>query len=290
MTWFIQSAGHGFKMDVPFSLIVDTEYKLVSSNAGVVSLTLNQPPTFYVESRSTSGNGLVHRVWKKTADWTEDRQGTKVLRHTLVGSAKHMSEFLRTLHSARAASPIVPNNQHLEHTTSSMKIPSPPLAGFLPVESPPTSRPMAKGFDRVEAAAQHFYDSTGHTSLLNDGYQPSGISKDPYGSIDALHFTSHGEPSLGYLCDSRVPESNHNTTHHPYQRVTPQTPLPHQNQHIQYSNLYTATQAMPTPSYPMGYASAPLHSPFQTDSPKNSDTHNWHYNTSFIQSPDNAGH
>lgn len=120
LTWFIHSAGYGFKMELPFHSIVETEFKHVSSGAGLAALVLSQPPTFYMEKVGPNEEGFVSCTWKRCADWTEDHQASKVLRHTVVGSASQLTHLLRILHS----------NPMTNLTPSSIDIQHQSLSGF----------------------------------------------------------------------------------------------------------------------------------------------------------------
>lgn len=109
LTWFIHSSGYGFKMEIPFDIIIDTEFTHAAPGSGLSSFILSQPPTFYLESFSPPhpGRGTDPvRHWKKCADWTEDQQATKVLRHDLVGSAVQLTHVLRHLNAHTSGSDI----------------------------------------------------------------------------------------------------------------------------------------------------------------------------------------
>lgn len=98
VTWFIHSAGYGFKMEIPFETILETEFTNAAPGAGLASFVLSQPPIFYLEMISSPhSDGSVLREWTRCADWTEGHQATKVLRHDLVGSAVQLAHLLRNL-------------------------------------------------------------------------------------------------------------------------------------------------------------------------------------------------
>ncbi|EIW84137.1 homeobox-domain-containing protein, partial [Coniophora puteana RWD-64-598 SS2] len=105
LTWFIQSAGYGFKMEIPFDIIADTEFTNAAPGSGLATFLLSQPPNFYLESLSPSGQGPI-RHWKKCADWTEGQQATQVLRHDLIGSAVQLAHVLRHLNAYTQGSDI----------------------------------------------------------------------------------------------------------------------------------------------------------------------------------------
>ena len=96
LIWFIHSSGYGFKMEIPFGIIVDTEFVNVTHGSGLASFLLSQPPLFYLEDLMTDpAGGPTMRTWKRCADWTEGMQATKILRHDLVGSAVQLAYVLR---------------------------------------------------------------------------------------------------------------------------------------------------------------------------------------------------
>ncbi|KAF7975733.1 hypothetical protein HWV62_8711 [Athelia sp. TMB] len=98
LTWFIHSGGFGFKMDIPFDIIVDTHFTNASPGQGLATFHLAKPPTFYLENAcEPKPDGSEGRVWKRCADWTEGMQATRILRHDLIGSAPQLAHLLRNL-------------------------------------------------------------------------------------------------------------------------------------------------------------------------------------------------
>ncbi|KAH9018484.1 hypothetical protein EDB85DRAFT_614502 [Lactarius pseudohatsudake] len=101
LTWFIHSSGYGFKMEIPFDTIAETEYVNAAPGSGLASFFLTQSPLFYLEDIATPPTGGPPvRTWKRCADWTEGMQATKVLRHDLLGSAVQLTYVLGKLQSA----------------------------------------------------------------------------------------------------------------------------------------------------------------------------------------------
>ncbi|KAF9474680.1 homeobox-domain-containing protein, partial [Pholiota conissans] len=99
LNWYIRSNGYGFKMEIPFSTIVDTEYKIIGDHSGIASFVLSHPPIFYLENMpSPLADKSAGRSWKRCSDWTEGHQASQVLRHTVVGSNIHLENVLRSLH------------------------------------------------------------------------------------------------------------------------------------------------------------------------------------------------
>lgn len=104
LTWFIQSAGYGFKMEIPFDHIIDTQFTNAAPGSGLASFLLSEPPHFYLESVPPDRSGP--RLWKRCADWTEGQQATKVLKHDLIGSAVQLAHLLRNLSTSNQGSDI----------------------------------------------------------------------------------------------------------------------------------------------------------------------------------------
>ncbi|KAH9972719.1 hypothetical protein BGW80DRAFT_1437428 [Lactifluus volemus] len=107
LIWFIHSAGYGFKMEIPFGTIVDTEFVNAAPGSGLASFFLARPPLFYLEDLvAPPTGGPPVRTWKRCADWTEGMQASKVLRHDLVGSAVQLAHVIRNLQAALPSSDV----------------------------------------------------------------------------------------------------------------------------------------------------------------------------------------
>ena len=133
LTWFIHSAGYGFKMEIPFEIILETEFANAAPGSGLASFILSQSPVFYMENISSPrSDGSVIRHWKQCADWTEGLQATKVLRHDLIGSAVQLAHLLRNLQAS--GSDITLHSPSYASSTESpptpMELPQPPLVGL----------------------------------------------------------------------------------------------------------------------------------------------------------------
>lgn len=129
LIWFVQSGGHGFKMEIPFSTIIDTQ--LASATPGYLlgTFVLSRPPTFYLEqSASPRPDGTPVRYWKRCTDWTEGFQASKVLRHELVGAAMQLSHFITSLERNTYQAEI---GMHSPSPPTPMEIPTaPPMAAL----------------------------------------------------------------------------------------------------------------------------------------------------------------
>lgn len=107
LTWFIQSSGYGFKMEMAFDSIVETKFNNAAPGTGLASFLFSRPPTFFLETMTSPGlDGSSIRTWKRCADWTEGMQASKVLRHDLVGSAAQLAHVLRNLSASTTGSEI----------------------------------------------------------------------------------------------------------------------------------------------------------------------------------------
>jgi hypothetical protein len=131
LIWFIHSLGYGFKMEIPFGIIVDTEFVNATPGSGLASFFLSQPPLFYLEDIMTDpAGGPSMRSWKRCADWTEGMQATKILRHDLVGSAVQLAYVLRNFQATPGSDirlrcppyvrPDLPSVHSMEHTSVSL--------------------------------------------------------------------------------------------------------------------------------------------------------------------------
>ncbi|KAG2018156.1 hypothetical protein CC2G_007606 [Coprinopsis cinerea AmutBmut pab1-1] len=125
LTWYINSNNRGFKMDVPYSIILEASFDHVSPGVGRASFILSRPPYFYIEPQRSSepspdgtatptagGDGSAGGVgsgtrsgrrpfeWASCGDWTEDQQGTQNLLQQLTGQAAQLAHLVRTIHNS----------------------------------------------------------------------------------------------------------------------------------------------------------------------------------------------
>ncbi|KAG5646099.1 hypothetical protein DXG03_004338 [Asterophora parasitica] len=137
LTWFIHSVGFGFKMEIPFETIVDTEFANAAPGSGLASFLLSEPPIFYLENVGPpAADGTPVRHWKRCSDWTEGQQASRVLRHDLIGSAVQLAHLLRNLHTNFTSDiALRPPSYRTEQSTSpmaAMELPPPPMAHLAP--------------------------------------------------------------------------------------------------------------------------------------------------------------
>ncbi|KJA23018.1 hypothetical protein HYPSUDRAFT_612848 [Hypholoma sublateritium FD-334 SS-4] len=134
LNWFIHSGGYGFKMEIPFHTVTNTEYKMIGPHTGIASFVLSQPPVFYLENvGSPLSDDPPVRTWKRCSDWTEGHQASKVLRHTVLGSDAELVFLLRNLpaNSGTSSIPLRANAYRADCvSTSPMELQPPPLAGL----------------------------------------------------------------------------------------------------------------------------------------------------------------
>jgi regulatory protein PHO2 len=220
LTWFIHSAGYGFKMEIPFENILETEFTNAAPGSGLASFVLSQPPVFYLENVSSPRpDGSVSRHWKRCADWTEGQQASKVFRHDLIGSAVQLAHLLRNLQSSTPGSDIALHSPTYrtrveEPPLTPMELPQPPMAGLSgpgfhyssDVLDPPRashsesgrqrshSGPSGQGFD-VDSRSQRnspSYHSTPFSQIPN---RPSPYSTSPSIFSDYTSSEPHSEYS-----------------------------------------------------------------------------------------------
>jgi regulatory protein PHO2 len=131
LNWFIHSNGYGFKMEIPFNTIADTEFELLEDRTALTCFILSHPPIFYLETVSSP---LVDkpavRTWKRCSDWTEGHQASHILRHTVVGSETHLANVLRSLHSSAGALNMGSAHRPNRVMASPMELQPPPLAAL----------------------------------------------------------------------------------------------------------------------------------------------------------------
>jgi regulatory protein PHO2 len=194
ITWFIQSYGYGFKMEIPFDTIVNTEFQNAKPGSGLVIFELSRPPVFYLETVSSPrADGTVVRAWKSCGDWTENQQATAVMHHQLIGSAVQLTHVLRILRANAPGSDI-----HLHSPTYCVKAESPPLE----LPQPPLAALTGPQFQYHES--DHYTHSRkrslsgppmlSHHSPPDDSSFPS-ISTEPHGS-HSTYSSSFAQPSV----------------------------------------------------------------------------------------------
>ena len=104
VSWFIQDAGKGFKISMPFDIIRFAELA-PSACAGlsIATLHLSHCPDFFWdtdapwEGSTAVGTSVIRKVWCITSDWTEGQQATFVLQHSLQGPSMPLKYFVETL-------------------------------------------------------------------------------------------------------------------------------------------------------------------------------------------------
>ncbi|KAF9517010.1 hypothetical protein BS47DRAFT_592215 [Hydnum rufescens UP504] len=97
LTWFIHSAGVGFKMKIPYDTISVIEYQRhTTPGQDRASIIINKPPTFYREVTSHVG-GVATKIWRPAYDWTEGAQASICTRHEIIGPAGQLAYSLRSL-------------------------------------------------------------------------------------------------------------------------------------------------------------------------------------------------
>ncbi|GAN08265.1 hypothetical protein MAM1_0196d07772 [Mucor ambiguus] len=137
--WFITEGGSRFKVEIPLTSMLGIEYTpSVDSNGDCTSdihFYMSQPPLFYMESQDDTED-----QWVQCSDFTENKQASRYLRHTLKGTQlkqdlvnlmnenEETSKFIHFLDAPNTvATPLLPSQQHsqLHHNLSStMVVPS----------------------------------------------------------------------------------------------------------------------------------------------------------------------
>ncbi|KAJ7494576.1 hypothetical protein B0H11DRAFT_2002447 [Mycena galericulata] len=145
LTWFIYNGGVGFKMEISFDTIIDTEFTNASpGSTGLASFVLSRPPIFYLENTCDAGSP---RYWKRCTDWTEGHQASHVLRHDLIGSTVPLVHLLQSLQTnTEASSPYSPH--YRSEPPSPMEIPPPPLSVIQRTEQR-TEQPYSEDYNLI---------------------------------------------------------------------------------------------------------------------------------------------
>ncbi|KAF5382063.1 hypothetical protein D9615_004225 [Tricholomella constricta] len=217
LTWFIHSVGFGFKMEIPFETIIDTEFTNAAPGSGLASFLLSEPPLFYLENIGPpTADGTPIRHWKRCSDWTEGQQASRVLRHDLIGSAVQLAHLLRNLHTKSTSDiPLRPPSYRSEQSTSpmaAMELPLPPMANL-----------TGPGYhyqhhDAVESPAPH----QSSRFLKRSSYTGSGVTTP---SPDSAYSNDSDPPP--YSAPSTVPVSfaHHQSHSHTYSATSSSRPV-----------------------------------------------------------------
>lgn len=137
LVWFVHCAERAFKMEVPFSTIIESSFNETSPGVGEVVFILSRPPIFYykasldpvpISPTSTGGEGCKKiGGWGTCADWTENRQGTQNLLHRFSGDAAPLANLVRTVHdshtSREAHRQPIPATPAVRHAPSTIALP-----------------------------------------------------------------------------------------------------------------------------------------------------------------------
>ncbi|CCM04699.1 uncharacterized protein FIBRA_06885 [Fibroporia radiculosa] len=123
-SWFIQCEGTSFKMNVPFSTVIDTKVSHLSADMVLASIILSHPPQFFAKSARPAAVNAGPSEWKRCADWTEDMQATKVMRHDLVALAGPLYQALGVFNFVRSSfeGGSAPAEQHLSRDAGHQRI------------------------------------------------------------------------------------------------------------------------------------------------------------------------
>lgn len=255
-------------MEIPFDIIIDTEFTNAAPGSGLASFILSRPPTFYLESFSppSPGQGTEPiRHWKRCADWTEDQQATKVLRHNLVGSAVQLAHVLRHLnvHTSGSDIPLLSPSYHSQEPSPAvLEIQPPPLAAFdgtgyryHPQED---TVDLRQPDHSVLAHKRSFSPVSDRQLILHDESVPLPITRPPSGVIpepDSLMYPEYPpHPAL---------EVSRSTSYSNY----PETAPPHHIHSLLSVNCGSSQSFSPHGSHQRPYSAGSVHSlPYEDDS------------------------
>jgi len=295
LTWFIQSAGLGFKMEIPFDIIIDTEFTNAAPGTGLASFLLSKPPRFFLEHVSSPRpDGSIVRQWRACPDWTEGHQASQVLRHDLIGSAVQLAHFLRNLRAGELPPPLDRRDLHRKR----LPYPGPGLAthspdpfsydGLAQPQSAPTNESFSHhpSYAAVSGRGTPASSSFG-TPMYNDyapemrdlsqnGQQPPrdeysairishGLTSRPYPVIPTRTFYDEPGHTLTPSYQPRRSHSSGSVSHaHSFDQNAPSPPLlttpyhppPHILENLSSHSVHTGSAAPPIIS---GLAGIPVY-------------------------------
>ncbi|SJK99983.1 uncharacterized protein ARMOST_03294 [Armillaria ostoyae] len=199
LVWFISSNGCGFKMEIPFDTIVESEFTNAGPVSGLASFTLSRPPTFFLERTGSAFNEEPpRRAWSQSADWTEAYQATNVLRHEIIGSAMQLSHLVQALQT-RTQTSVIYLHTPAYKGASPVEIPRPPMGSL--TDSQPAYSYAASEQQTANYQAPSF---TGPPTMpvTSMGYTPKPVNT----VVPAAAFTPSTFSTLTTACG--VPESS----------------------------------------------------------------------------------
>lgn len=201
LIWFIHSSGYGFKMEIPFSIIVETEFVNAAPGSGLASFYLSQPPLFFLEDIVIDpAGGPPLRSWKRCPDWTEGMQATKVHRHDLVGSAVQLAYVLRNFQATPAGSdirlrcPPYVRSEPPSHSAHSMGHSSVPLPPSLTADSQSYRPPFGGG--TLDTGRDDLGTDVPKSYSFPSGNVPLSAPSDTTTYSDPLSTASHSHLAL----------------------------------------------------------------------------------------------
>ena len=135
LAWFIQSAGYGFKMEIPYEMVTRVNVATMPSrpDMALVTFFLSGSPVFFLENVVPSqSTGVMIKSWCHCQDWTEGAQASNVPKHEVVGPYAAMVAALRMLPIGSRISGLdtAPPPPHRHDGSVPMQLPPPPLASL----------------------------------------------------------------------------------------------------------------------------------------------------------------
>lgn len=176
LTWFILSAGCGFKMEIPYDSITAKEFQNAAPGQGRARFTLDRKPLFFRQIPTSGVPGS--QIWQPCDDWTEGRQASSVLYHEIIGSAMQLAHALQTLPgTSSSSSPLVSPDASIGMFTSPSSSLHRPLSTS-PVLIQPPALPEHTGGRDISS----FEQSMGppHVSHLTHGRKRSFSTPETY--------------------------------------------------------------------------------------------------------------
>ena len=283
LTWFIHSAGYGFKMEIPFDTITHTDFRNAAPGEGLASFTLSQPPMFYLEHiASPRVGGAPIKTWKKCADWTEGTQASQVLRHDLIGSAVLLAHLLQDLQNYRTRSNIRLLNPSTygggDPSGAGLQLPQPPLASLhSDAYAGPMQRPSYFGHSRkrsnsgppafthgVSSYVDHAFPSVNTASVSgNSGPHSAGFATTSFSNMQdrppntMSYGQNYNHRMVNDFMSADVQQSSQPAAHQQPSPISDYSniPISHSSTHRSFSSTPSTTTQF---SFPPGRSSPPF--------------------------------
>ncbi|KAJ1308019.1 hypothetical protein OPQ81_002090 [Rhizoctonia solani] len=233
LTWFIHSGGHGFKMEIPISSVVNTDFTQTAQTHpghGIATFWLSEKPIFYMED-AANGN-----TWQVCDDWTEGRQASHVMKHQLVGPSIQLGHAIRNFETRRQLG-------------RPMQIPQPPMLNVPHPQTTMFTFPPNRTFTATHGRKRS-YSGPPAPVQMGDVFGPDYAEESRFGTfpIPQTAGPSHHAPAHGHGHGHQ--NSMSDFTSIPIAQSLSQRPYSDQPRPFNSDPTHSAPQPYPNPSRP----------------------------------------